>query len=139
MINCATDAYIGVRNINGFEPYSIAWSTGDTTPYITVSPLISTTYYVTVSALCDSMTTDSIRVVVDGPESNAGVDLSIPYGTNTVLQGSASQGSGDYTYSWVPAEFLIDPTVATPTTILMEATTQFTLTVTDLAGGLPGC
>jgi hypothetical protein len=135
VINCATEAYIGVRDIIGLEPFTIAWSTGDTTPYITVSPLISTTYYVTVSALCDSITTDSIRVVVDGPESNAGIDLSIPYGTSTVLQGSASQGSGEYTYSWAPAERLIDPTVAMPTTILMEQTTQFTLTVTDLAGG----
>jgi hypothetical protein len=81
------------------------------------------------------MTTDSIRVVVTGPESNAGQDLSIPYGTNTTLQGSASQGSGDYTYSWEPAALLTDPTVPTPGTVQMEQTTQFTLTVTDLAGG----
>jgi hypothetical protein len=51
------------------------------------------------------------------------------------LQGSASQGSGQYSYSWEPADKLIDPTVATPTTILMNQTTPFNLTVTDLAGG----
>jgi hypothetical protein len=135
VINCATEAHIGIENINGFGPYTISWNTGDTTPYITVSPLISTTYYVTVAALCDSTTTDSVRVIVDGPSSNAGSDLSIPYGTNTTLQGSASQGSGDYTYSWEPADKLIDPTVATPTTISMDQTTPFNLTVTDLAGG----
>ncbi|MCK9399537.1 MAG: T9SS type A sorting domain-containing protein [Bacteroidales bacterium] len=135
IINCATQANIGIENINGFEPYSISWSTGDTTEYITVSPLISTTYHVAVTALCDSMTTDSIRVTVNGPKSNAGQDLSIPYGTNTNLQGSASQGSGEYTYSWEPADKLVNPTDAMPTTILMEQTTQFTLTVTDLAGG----
>jgi hypothetical protein len=134
MINCATEAYIGIENINGFEPYTISWNTGDTTPFITVSPLISTTYYVTVFALCDSLTTDSVRVIVDGPKSSAGNDLSIPYGTNTILQGSASQGSGDYTYSWEPADKLIDATVPTPTTILMDQTTPFNLTVTDLAG-----
>ncbi len=54
------------------------------------------------------------------PDSSAGNDLSIPYGTNTILQGSASQGSGDYTYSWEPADKLIDATVPTPTTILMD-------------------
>lgn len=135
MINCATQANIGINNIDGFEPYSIIWSTGDTTAYITVSPLISTTYYVTVSALCDSMTIDSVRVTVNGPQSNAGPDLSIPYGTNTNLQGSAGQGSGEYTYSWEPADLLVDPTISTPVTVEMEQTTQFTLTVTDLAGG----
>jgi hypothetical protein len=135
VINCATDATIGVENINGFGPFDIIWSTGDTTPYITVSPLISTTYYATVLALCDSTTVDSVRVTVDGPESNAGLDFSIPYGTTTTLQGSASQGSGDYTYSWEPANLLVDPTIPTPLTVQMEQTTQFTLTVTDEAGG----
>jgi len=135
IINCATNASIGVENIFGFEPYSFLWSTGDTTAYITVSPLITTTYYVTVSALCDSTTTDSVKVIVNGPESNAGVDLSIPYGTTTTLQGSAGQGSGDYTFSWEPAEMLDDPTSPTPTTVQMIQTVPFTLTVTDLAGG----
>lgn len=135
VINCATEAHIGVESINGFGPYTMSWNTGDTTSYITVSPLISTTYYCTVFALCDSSTTDSVRVTVDGPKSNAGTDLSIPYQWNTILQGSASQGSGDYSYSWEPADKLIDPTVATPTTVPMEQTTPFNLTVTDLAGG----
>jgi hypothetical protein len=134
-INCATDATIGVNNIFGFEPYTFIWSTGDTTPFITVSPLITTTYYITVAAMCDSMTTDSITVTVNGPETNAGIDQSIPYGTTTVLQGTVGQGSGDYAYSWEPAELLNDPTIATPTTVQMEQTTQFTLTATDLAGG----
>jgi hypothetical protein len=134
-INCATEANIGVDQIYGFGPYAFVWSTGDTTPYITVSPLITTTYYVTVKALCDSLTTDSVKVNVNGPKSNAGPDLSIPYGTPTTLQGSAGQGSGDYTYSWEPAALLVDPTVPQPTTLLMYSTTQFSLLVTDLAGG----
>jgi hypothetical protein len=134
-INCATEATIGVEDISGFGPYTISWSTGDTSQYITVSPLITTTYYVTVAALCDSMVTDSIRVVVDGPKANAGQDLSIPYGTTTQLQGSASQGSGEYTYSWTPAELLVDPDSPTPTTLQMEQTTLFTMMVTDLSGG----
>lgn len=133
-INCATQATIGIEGFNGFGPYHTVWSTGDTTQYISVSPLITTTYYATVFALCDSSTVDSITVYVDGPESNAGTDVSIPYGTSTTLDGSASQGSGDYTYSWEPAAFLINPNIADPLTILMDQTTQFTLTVTDMAG-----
>jgi hypothetical protein len=134
-INCATTATVGVNGFNGFGPYSLVWSTGDTSQYITVSPLITTKYYVTCSALCDSTTVDSVTVFVNGPESNAGADLSIPYGTTTTLQGSAGQGSGDYTYAWEPAALLVDPSVATPTTLQMQATTQFSLMVTDLAGG----
>jgi hypothetical protein len=78
---------------------------------------------------------DSIKVIVNGPKSNAGPDLSIPYGTNTTLQGSASQGSGDFTFYWTPADKLVDPNVAMPTTLLMDQTTLFTLLVTDQAGG----
>jgi hypothetical protein len=73
--------------------------------------------------------------VVDGPKSNAGIDQSIPYGTTTTLQGSATQGSGNYTFAWEPASLLDDPTSPTPTTTNMELTTTFSLTVTDLAGG----
>jgi hypothetical protein len=134
-INCSTQATIGVTGLGGFEPYNIIWSTGDTTDYITVSPLITTIYYVDVSALCDSIATDSIIVYVNGPDANAGSDQSIPYGTTTTLEGSAGAGSGDYTYSWEPAELLDDPASPNPTTINMELTTLFTLTVTDLAGG----
>ncbi len=134
-INCATTANIGVLDLGGFGPYSLIWSTGDTSDFITVSPLITTTYYITVIALCDSTATDSITVHVNGPSSNAGIDQSIPYGTNTILEGSASQGSGDYTYYWEPSDLVDDPTSPTPTTNLLESTTVFTLTVTDQAGG----
>ena len=134
-INCNTTATVGIVNLGGYEPYTYIWSTGDTTTSITVSPLITTTYYITVLALCDSAATDSVTIYVNGPEANAGIDQSIPYGTPATLEGSASQGSGDYTYAWEPAELLDDPTSPTPTTVLLDLTTIFTLTVTDLAGG----
>lgn len=134
-INCNTSATIGVLGYGGYEPYTVAWSTGDSTEFITVSPLITTTYYVTIMGLCDSVNTDSVTVIVDGPESNAGEDQSIPHGTTTTLQGSASQGSGSYEYLWEPAGLLDDPTSPTPTTVQLELTTVFTLTVTDQAGG----
>lgn len=134
-INCNTSATIGITDLGGFDPYTVVWSTGDSTDSITVAPLITTTYYVTVIGLCDSTNTDSITVVVDGPEANAGIDQSIPYGTTTTLDGSATSGSGDYEYLWEPSGLLDDPTSPTPTTDQLELTTVFTLTVTDLAGG----
>lgn len=133
-ITCATQATIGVEEINGYGPFSLLWSTGDTTPYITVSPLISTTYYVTCAALCDSITIDSVRVEVDGAKSHAGPDLDVTYGFTTTLQGSASQGSGNYQFSWEPAALLDNPAIATPNTVVMLDPTLFTLTVTDLEG-----
>ncbi|HSW44142.1 MAG TPA: hypothetical protein VLM89_01055, partial [Phycisphaerae bacterium] len=51
-------------------------------------------------------------------------------GGSVVLQGSASGGSGQYTYSWSPTAGLSDPSSATPTASPTETTT-YTLTVTD--------
>jgi gliding motility-associated-like protein len=56
-------------------------------------------------------------------------------GTDTVLNGSATGGSGSYSYSWEPADSLINPNVQNPTTIILTSSTVFTLTVTDLITG----
>lgn len=134
-INCNTTATLGVLNKGGFGPYTTVWSTGDTTDFIEVSPLITTTYYVTVIGLCDSTNTDSITVTVDGPKASAGPDQSIPYGWSTALEGSATNGSGEYLFAWEPADLLDDPTSPTPNTEELELTTVFSLVVTDQSGG----
>lgn len=69
------------------------------------------------------------------PSVNAGADKTIPYGTSTGIDGSASGGSGSHAYQWQPADKLIDVTILTPTTVLLEATTDFTLTATDSGNG----
>ncbi|PKP02899.1 MAG: hypothetical protein CVU14_02730 [Bacteroidetes bacterium HGW-Bacteroidetes-9] len=69
------------------------------------------------------------------PAVNAGADKTIPYGTSTGIDGSASGGSGSHTYQWQPADKLTDATILTPTTVLLEATTDFTLTATDNGNG----
>jgi hypothetical protein len=51
------------------------------------------------------------------------------------LNGSASNGSGNYSYHWEPAAKLINPNVANPQTVNLYATTLFNLSVTDLATG----
>ncbi len=66
------------------------------------------------------------------PAANAGPDKTIGYGTSTTLQGGASGGSGTYSSHWEPANQLVNPNILNPTTVNMAATTDFTLTVTDV-------
>ena len=69
------------------------------------------------------------------PVAGAGPDKTIPYGTNTQLNGSASGGSGAHTYQWEPAALVDNATILTPTTVLLASTTDYTLTVTDSGNG----
>ncbi|MBK7213043.1 MAG: hypothetical protein IPH88_07045 [Bacteroidales bacterium] len=69
------------------------------------------------------------------PIANAGNDKTIPFGLSTSLTGSASGGSGSFSYHWEPVALLVDPNVANPTTAILNETTDFTLTVTDLENG----
>ncbi len=66
------------------------------------------------------------------PVADAGIDTSITFGTSATLDGTASGGSGGpYSYSWSPADSLIDALIEDPTTIDIQTSTIFTLTVTD--------
>jgi hypothetical protein len=97
-----------------------------------VSPQQNTTYHVEVS---DGYITDSASVAVyvnQLPLPDAGADHSIPHGTSTTLHGSVTGGSGNYAYSWSPADKLVDPEVAEPQTKNLYETTLFQLMVTDL-------
>jgi hypothetical protein len=79
-----------------------------------------------------STVTDSVEVTVNPvPVADAGEDITIPYGTSTTLNGSASGGSENYFYHWTPAFFLTDPTIQNPVTINLYETVTFELTVTD--------
>ncbi|UCD27308.1 MAG: hypothetical protein JSV03_09250, partial [Planctomycetota bacterium] len=62
--------------------------------------------------------------------ANAGADKTIVSGNSTTLDGSASGGTGTYTYSWTPTTGLSDATIAAPTASPTETTT-YTLTISD--------
>jgi hypothetical protein len=68
--------------------------------------------------------------------ADAGADAPVNVGQSIVLQGSASGGSGNYSFSWSPTAGLNNAAIAqptfTPTTI---GTIVFTLTVTDSTSG----
>jgi hypothetical protein len=65
------------------------------------------------------------------PTAIAGDDQSIPNGTSTTLQGSASGGSGSYIWHWEPSNLLIDSDVQNPETVNLTSSVLFTLTVSD--------
>jgi len=68
---------------------------------------------------------------LDSPDANAGDDIDIPYAATATLDGSASNGSGNYMYSWTPAELLNNPASPAPTTVSLTNSTQFLLSVSD--------
>jgi len=69
--------------------------------------------------------------VNEAPTADAGTNQTIPNGTNTPLDGSATGGSGTYSYSWSPADSVSDPAIEDPQTVNLYTTNVFTLTVTD--------
>jgi hypothetical protein len=69
------------------------------------------------------------------PTANAGNDQTIGYGASTQLNGSATGGSGNYTYHWEPTSMLINPNIQNPTTINLTSSIPFILSVTDVSSG----
>jgi PKD repeat protein len=68
------------------------------------------------------------------PVANAGPDQSIGLGLTANLT-AAPGGAGTYSYHWEPAALLVDPNVQNPTTVPLNQSQIFTLTVTDLVAG----
>ncbi len=68
---------------------------------------------------------------LDSPEADAGDDINIPYAATAQLEGSATGGTGDYSFHWEPADSLVDPDISNPVTIPLTISTQFVLQVTD--------
>ncbi len=88
---------------------------------------------------CATDSSHAMELTIDElPTVDAGVFQTIPYGTSTTLSGAVSGGSGSFSYLWTPQDKVIDPTNLTTETVMLEATTIFTLTVTDLNTGCAG-
>jgi hypothetical protein len=120
----------------GSGNYTYTWTStpagfNSTLPDPVVNPIQNTTYHVEIYDGYSTITGNVTLVVNQLPVPNAGPDKTIPFGTSTTLQGSASFGSGTYYYLWEPQDKVVNPYVATPTTVLLNATTLFTLTVRD--------
>ncbi len=70
-----------------------------------------------------------VHVIIVLPD--AGPDQTIPYGTSTTLNGSASGGSGNYSFSWQPANMFIDPNIASPQTYNLSSPIVVSMHVID--------
>jgi hypothetical protein len=109
-----------------------AWSTGATTPLITVSPVVTTTYTVTITdSLTNCISFDSVVVTVN-PVPTASISGAL----DTICVNHSitlDAGSGFASYAW--------PTGATTQTIVVDGATighgntvAFTVTVTNTFG-----
>lgn len=133
--------------LTGTGPWSITYTANGTNPQITtanssphtvnVFPTSTTTYEISYleDVYCEGETSGSAEVTVNPAAAvDAGTDETIPYGTSTTLNGSATGGSGNYSIQWEPAAKLLDANVLSPQTVNLTETTIFTLTVTDTQG-----
>jgi hypothetical protein len=97
------------------------------------------TYQVVVTNSSGFSAGDAITVtIVPAPVVNAGTDTTINYLTTATLHGSATPGTGTYTYLWSPAASLVDATIQNPTTTSLALSTIYTLTVTNTTTGCTG-
>ena len=104
----------------------------NTSYYVTATPTITTTYTVTGTDVYGCTSYDGVMITVSAVLlANAGNDVSICYGSTTIL--TASGGS---TYSWSPTENLSSSVginvIASPT-----ITTTYTLNIIDLCPTVP--
>ncbi len=110
-----------------------AWSNGENTASIVVSPTITTVYTVTVSNASGCTTTDQVSVTVSGGSLSATATStldSVCQGVSTQLQVTPSGGSGTYSYSWSsnPAGF---SSVQQTPSVSPNTSTIYTVTVND--------
>ncbi len=68
---------------------------------------------------------------LNSPDADAGEDIDIPYAATATLDGTVSNGSGTYFYSWEPPDLLTNPNIQNPTTVSMTSSTEFVFSVSD--------
>ncbi|KAF0128288.1 MAG: hypothetical protein FD155_3350, partial [Bacteroidetes bacterium] len=62
-------------------------------------------------------------------------DQVIPAGSSALLNAVAGGGSGNYSYQWLPAAFVVNPQSASAATVALNQSTVFTVQATDLQSG----
>lgn len=129
-----TSSSVPSNNITSRE-----WNFGDGSTGTGSNPshtyLESGTYTVSLTVRtggdCEDTKTRTVTVY-NVPETDAGPDQTIDYGTSTTLNGTA--GIGSYTYRWEPADMVVNPNEATTQTVQLTSSVLFTLTATSTQG-----
>lgn len=127
------EGYVYTLYINGEATTHTLSGTGSALVF-TVTP-VSGEYSINASSAigCGQLMENSVNMIVN-PElfANAGPDVTILEGGNTMLTGVADGGTAPYTYFWYPGTSLDDQTSATPVASPGETTT-YQLMVMDEA------
>jgi gliding motility-associated-like protein len=125
----------------GYPPFSIVWSTGDTTASITVNPGVTTSYTYTITDSCNSQSatqTITVNVPTFTPITAqvTATDIVCP-GLTSTLTAVGGGGFPAYTYSWSLNGNLVGTSASytTPTTLTQDTT--YVLTVNDACGSAP--
>ena len=127
----------------GSGTYSYSWTSSpagfsSTISNPVITPGITTTYTLDVSDGVTNASSATVVVVNPNPIADAGTDKTIALGSSTMLNGSASNGSGTYTYVWTPTADLVNANIQNPTTISLFTNTTFVLTVEDVTTSCTG-
>lgn len=124
----------------GSGNYTYSWTSvppgfNSSLPSPTVTPTVSTTYHLQVSDGFNVVNGLAAVTVNPKPVAYAGSPASIPYGTNTTLNGSAGGGSGQYSFSWTSLPPGFSSTLQNPLATNLQVSTVFRLVVTDIVTG----
>jgi gliding motility-associated-like protein len=121
----------------GMGDYTYLWSTGETTPTITVSPGVTTTYSVTVSDICEVVPVTADVTVTLPIYPPLTMEVSPPtqidcLGTGPIEVLGTSGGDGDFTYEWTLQGVVIGNSGSV--TVPASEPTYYVVTATDGCG-----
>ena len=120
-------------------PSGVILASGSNTNTITLNltqAALSGTITVVGNNFCGVGAPSQFQIHVDSiPQVNAGADAVIAQNATTQLNGSATGGSGNFSYSWSPTSILNSPNTPNPTTTPLASSALFTLVVTDNVTG----
>ncbi|KAF0195559.1 MAG: hypothetical protein FD166_2886, partial [Bacteroidetes bacterium] len=129
---------------------SISWTTSGTgtilngntlnpvyEPAATETGLVTLTLTAIGAESCGSVTVSDQMVITVNARitANAGADQLIPFNSTTMLEATATGGSGAYAYNWQPASLLYYENTSNPVTRVLTDHTAFIVLVTDLITG----
>ncbi|MDX9758158.1 MAG: choice-of-anchor L domain-containing protein [Bacteroidota bacterium] len=131
----ASTVVIGDTAVSPSPPVRYTWSPAiglddPWSPTPTAQPANSTVYTVTVTDSRGCAMHDTVRVIVNDVDAEAGGNVAICPGGTVQLQGSVRRGQNPFTYSWSPAEGLSDPSIRDPHAS-PATSTWYVLTVID--------
>lgn len=134
------DAVLTAVPAGGTGPYTILWSTNETTESITVNPPATQTYTVSVTDNCLHQTasaTATVTVPIFAPitlTTTNDITEICPY-VPKVLKVTATGGSGNYQYQWYLQDSpLISISSLDSVTVKPNKTTMYYVRVTDNCG-----